>query len=123
MTAVTYPVLGRRDLVLGYLAAVASAAGYGAGTYIGLIVVNRYAPPVVGSAFALLAAFIVLAALFHRDVIADLALAPRRAWVLISLSGIASAWGATFLYMGLSVAPVVVVAPISGAYPPSPRSS
>ena len=33
------------------------------------------------------------------------------------LSGVASAWGVSFYFLGLNEAPVVLVGPLSGTYP------
>ena len=53
---------------------------------------------------------------FHRSVIQDLRVPnPRLVW--FGLSGLASAWGVTFLFFGMSHAPVVVVAPMAAANP------
>ena len=109
--------IDRRRLVLGYLAAVGSALSYAFGTLAGRKIVTDYAPPMVGVAFAMMFGTVVMAVLFHRHALRDLAVAPKRAWMHLMLAGLSSAWGASFLFLALSKAPVVLVAPLAGASP------
>jgi uncharacterized membrane protein len=59
----------------------------------------------------------MVAVLFHRNGVAALAKAGQEAWLFMSLSGVASAWGVAFLFLAFKEAPVVLVAPLSGSYP------
>jgi uncharacterized membrane protein len=107
----------RRRLVLGYLAALGSAFSYALGTVVGRKIVTEYAPPMVGVAFAMMFGTAVMAVLFHRHALRDLAVAPKRAWIHLMLAGLSSAWGGSFLFLALGEAPVVLVAPLAGTFP------
>ncbi|MBM3945537.1 MAG: hypothetical protein FJ317_08650 [SAR202 cluster bacterium] len=41
----------------------------------------------------------------------------KRDWVMVTLAGLASAWGIGFFLLAVGKAPVVVVSPIGGVYP------
>ena len=109
--------IDRRQLVLGNLAALGSALSYAFGTVAGRKIVTDYAPPMVGVAFAMMFGTAVMALLFHRHALSDLAVAPKRAWMHVMLAGLSSAWGASFLFLALGQAPVVLVAPLAGTSP------
>ncbi|MCH7802200.1 MAG: EamA family transporter [Chloroflexi bacterium] len=47
----------------------------------------------------------------------DLGTAPRRAWIMVALAGVAAAWGISFWYLALGEARVVLVAPLVGVSP------
>ena len=66
--------------------------------------------------FSLLAGAIVLAAISHRGVIQDRH-APRRAFILMALAGIASSAGAAFNLFSLNLAPVIIASPVSATSP------
>jgi drug/metabolite transporter (DMT)-like permease len=106
-----------RQRLLGYLASFGSAAGYGFGVYFALLVIRDYAPPMTATFFSLLFGLLVMMALFLRPAVADMKVAPRRAWVVVSMSGLASAWGVASIYLAFARVPVVVASPISGANP------
>lgn len=108
---------GGHQNLWGYLASVGSAAGYGLGTYLALLIVRDNAPPMTATFFSLLFGLLLIAALFARPALADLRLAPRRAWVVASMSGLASTMGVASLYLALERVPVVVASPIAGANP------
>ena len=107
----------KRQLLLGYLAATAATLGYGAGSVVGKKIVTDGVPPMVATSFSLVFGTLVVAALFHRHAISDAAHAPRRAWASMVLSGLASAWGVSFYFLGLNESPVVLVGPLTGTYP------
>lgn len=58
-----------------------------------------------------------MALLFFRDVKFDIGRAPRRAWIMLVLAGLAATWGVSFWYLALGEAPVVLVAPLVGVSP------
>ena len=107
----------RRQMLLGYVASVAAALSYGAGTFVSRIVVTDYASPIVATALSLLFGLAIMSAVFYRDAITDLPVAPRRAWGSIALAGLASAWGVSFMFLALSRAPVVLVSPLVSTFP------
>lgn len=112
-TVVTDP----RRLLLGSLAALGAGSCYGATSLIARRIVSDYASPTVGTAFSLLFGALMVLILFHRHALGDVGRAPRRAWLLVALAGCASTWGVGFLFLALSKAPVVVVAPLDATSP------
>jgi len=52
----------------------------------------------------------------HRGIIKDRR-APRKAFLLMALAGLAASAGVTFNFLALSRAPVVIVAPVSSITP------
>ena len=107
---------GRR-LLSGYAVSLGAAAVHGVGTLISQKVVTDYAPPMVATGFSTMFGAVIMGALFYRHALGDLAAAPRSALVYVALGGLASAWGLSFLYLGLNVAPAVLVAPLTGTHP------
>lgn len=106
-----------RQMVVGYAAAVGAALSYGAGTFVSRKIVVDYTSPTMATAWSLIFGTVIVAALFHRHALSDLSLAPRRALVYMALAGATGAWGVSFLFLALDEAPVVLVAPLSGAHP------
>lgn len=109
--------IGSRQTLLGYLAAFASAAGYGAGTFLAMLVVRDHAPAMTATFLSLVFGLLVMSALSWRTAFADMRSTRGRAWMVVSLSGLSSAVGVASLYLALERAPVVVVSPLSGANP------
>ena len=103
--------------VFGYGLSLGAACGYGVGTYLALVAVRDYAPPLVASSYALLFGLIIMTGLFHRSAFGDVRLVPARGWVVVSLAGLAGAFGVVLLFWALTEAPVVVVSPITGINP------
>ena len=103
--------------VFGYGLSLGAACGYGVGTYLALVSVRDYAPPLVASSYALFFGLIIMAGLFHRSAFSDVRLLPARGWVVVSLAGLAGAFGVVLLFWALTEAPVVVVSPITGINP------
>ena len=106
-----------KRLMLGYAASIGSAICYGSVAVVGRKIVGEYAPPLVATAFSMMMGTAMVAALFYRDVNSDLATAPRRAWIMVALAGVAAAWGISFWYLALGEARVVLVAPLVGVSP------
>ena len=102
---------------LGYMAALAAAVGYGSSTVVGREIVSDLASPMIAAAFSLLFGMLIVATAFHRHVFEDMAHAPRRAWVMAAMAGLASSWGVSFWFLALSKAPVVLVSPVVGVSP------
>ena len=107
----------RRQILLGYVASIAAAFSYGAGTLVSRIIVIDYASPMVATAWSLMFGMAIMSAVFYRDAIHDIPKAPRGSWVAMALSGLASAWGVSFMFLALSRAPVVLVSPLVNIYP------
>ena len=106
-----------RRVLLGYLAGVGAAFCYGSLALLAKKIVTDFAPPLVATAFSLLFGAIILGILVHRHAIVDLPVAPKRAWLMVALAGVASTWGVTFWFLALDKSPVVLVAPLVGASP------
>ena len=104
-------------MVLGYIVALMSAAGYGAGAVIGRIIINDHAPPMVATAYSLLIGTVLLGIMSAPYVKTDLKRATKRDWIMVTLAGLASTWGVSFFLLALDNAPVVVVSPIASIYP------
>jgi drug/metabolite transporter (DMT)-like permease len=106
-----------KRVMLGYAASLGAAACYGSVALVGRKIVGDYAPAMVATAFSMSLGTAMVAALFFRDLKTDLTTAPRRAWVMVALAGIAAAWGVSFWFLALEEAPVVLVAPLVGVSP------
>ncbi|MBI2856662.1 MAG: DMT family transporter [Chloroflexi bacterium] len=109
--------LGQKRMWLGYLAGLAAGASYGAAQTVGKHVTTEFAPPLVGTAFALLFGLMYISIMFHRHIPRDLSTSPRRGFLWFALSGICSAGGVSLLYFALDNAPLVVVSPVVAINP------
>ena len=110
--------IARRQLILGYAAALGAAASYGTLAVIGRRLVTDYeTSPVVVTSVSMVMGTMILGAMFHRHLATDAVGAPRRAWLWVALAGISATWGVGFWYFALSKAPVVIVAPVAGTHP------
>ena len=109
--------IGSGRLLLGYGAAMGAAMSYGASQTIGKHITTEYAPPLVGTAFALVFGFVYVSLMFHRHIPVDVKTNPRMGYLWFSLSGITSATGVALLYFALSKAPVVVISPVVAISP------
>ena len=106
----------RKELVIGFLFAAGAAFSYGAGQVVSKKVVTELASPAVAALFAAFFGMVGLFFLGLRDMPRDLR-SPRGALVLVLLSGILASLGFLCLFIALSKAPVVVVAPVSAVSP------
>ena len=102
--------------LLGSVLALGAAAAYGSSLYVQKVVVTEYAPPLVGATFALLFGMLILTAMVHRHIPADLR-KPQNGLTMMALAGLSSSIGVMFSYLSLNHAQVIVVAPISGVAP------
>ena len=109
--------LAQRRMWLGYLAALAAGASYGAAQTVAKHITTEFAPPLVGTAFALLFGFVYVSVMFHRHIPQDLGTSPRKGFVWFALSGICSAIGVSLLYLALDNAPLVVISPVVAINP------
>ena len=116
MTSRVQEIDGRRKFQ-GYLASVGSAAGYGLGSYLAFLVIRDGVPPMTATFLSLLFGLLLTGLLFARPALIDLKVAPFRGWVVVSMSGLASAWGVASLYLSLEQVSVVVASPVAGANP------
>lgn len=93
----------------GYLFAFGAATAYGANAVLNRAGLERYGAPLAAVVVALVAGVLALAPLAWRP--------ERRAVGFILASGLCAIVGYSASILALSLLPVVVAAPISGAYP------
>jgi len=105
-----------KRLMLGFLAALGAAICYGAVTMLARKVTVEFAPPLVSSAYALGFGLPLFFLIFYRD-LPRAREVPRRAVFFLLAAGIMAGVGVSSLYIAVSRAPVVTVAPIIGANP------
>ena len=106
-----------RRRLAGFGIGLLSALSYGVGTLVSRKVVSDETVPVVASAFSLLFGTVFVAGLFRGHALADFRGAPRRAWAMVSLAGLGSAWGVNLLFLALHHGTVSLVAPVAGIAP------
>ena len=104
-----------RTHLIGYLLAGAACLAYGASLILAKQVVQD-TPPLLGGALGLTFGLLVLTVVSAPDVRRDKG-TRRRAWVWAALGGLGAGGGITFMFMAVSNAPVVVVAPILAMNP------
>ena len=106
----------RRSVLLGSAAAGLAAVCYGFSQFLARRLVTELAPPLMVATYALLVGLLILATVSHRSLVHD-RYAPRRAFLLMTLAGVSATAGATFNLFALSLAPVVIVSPVSAVNP------
>jgi drug/metabolite transporter (DMT)-like permease len=106
-----------RRLSIGYGAALLSAIGYGAGAIVARHTVVEYASPMTVTAFSLVFGTLLVGLPSLGHVRGDLRRAPMSAWLMVGLAGLTAAVGVSFFVLAIDAAPVVVAAPVTGAYP------
>ena len=102
---------------IGIAAALISALGYGSGAIASKHVVTNHTGPVTATAFSLLFGGILVFALFYRDLMFDFKSSPTKAWIPVIFTGISASIGVTFWFLSMVKLPLVVSAPLVGAYP------
>ena len=106
-----------RRLSIGYGAALLSAIGYGAGAIVARHTVVEYASPMTVTAFSLVFGTLLVGLPSLGHVRSDIRRAPSSAWLMVGLAGLTAAVGVSFFILAIDAAPVVVAAPVTGAYP------
>lgn len=102
---------------IGIAAALISAIGYGSGAIASKHVVTNYTGPVTATAFSLLFGAILVFVLFYKDLMFDFKSSPSKRWIPVIFTGISASIGVTFWFLSMVKLPLVVSAPIVGAYP------
>tara|TARA_Y100000590_G_scaffold463778_1_gene631409 strand:- start:39866 stop:40360 length:495 start_codon:yes stop_codon:yes gene_type:complete len=102
---------------IGITAAIISALGYGSGAIASKHVVTNHTGPVTATAFSLLFGGILVFGLFYRDLKVDFKCSPTKAWIPVIFTGISASIGVTFWFLSMVRLPLVVSAPLVGAYP------
>ena len=104
-----------RTQVIGYVLAAAASIAYGASLVLAKQVVED-TPPLLGAAIGMTFGMVALAVISAPDLRRDRG-TRGRAFVWAGLGGLAAGGGITLMFMGMSRAPVVVVAPIIAMNP------
>ena len=102
---------------IGVTAALISALGYGSGAIASKHVVPHHTGPITATAFSLLFGAILVLGLFYKDLISDFKSSPTKAWIPVIFTGISASIGVTFWFLSMVKLPLVVSAPLVGAYP------
>ena len=104
-----------RSHVIGYALAGAACIAYGASLILAKQVVED-TPPLLAATLGMTFGLLVLAVISAPDVRRDVG-TRQRAWVWAALGGLAAGSGITLMFLAISNAPVVVVAPILAMNP------
>ena len=104
-----------RSHVIGYLLATGASISYGASLVLAKQVVEDV-PALIGSSIGMIFGMLVLAVLSAKNMTRDRG-ASRRSFVWAGLSGLAAGGGIALMFLAMSKAPVVVVAPIIAVNP------
>ena len=104
-----------RSHVIGYVLAGAACIAYGASLILAKQVVED-TPPLLAATLGMTFGLLVLAVISAPDVRRDKG-TRKRAWVWAALGGLAAGGGITLMFLAISNAPVVVVAPILAMNP------
>ena len=114
----TRDVVRPHPVVIGYLASAAAAIVFAAALVVNRAVVgDGGASPVGSAALSMTFGTLALALFLLPRVKHDLRNATRAGVGAMLLAGLAASWGGGFLFLALSKAPVVVVAPVGGVGP------
>lgn len=107
----------QKPVAVGIVASALAACSYGFAQFLARQVFTTYEiPSLTAATFGLLTGLVILAALSSGNIKQDIH-APKKAFLFIALSGLAASSGVGFNYTALSLAPVVVVAPVSSITP------
>ena len=106
----------RRPVLVGTVAAGLAAVCYGTSQFLARKLVTEQDPPRMLAPFSLRPGMIFLATLSHRSLARDRH-ARKRAFLLMALSGISASAGVTLNMVALSMAPIVIVSPVSSITP------
>tara|TARA_B100001013_G_scaffold253546_1_gene157977 strand:- start:689 stop:1144 length:456 start_codon:yes stop_codon:yes gene_type:complete len=107
----------KKLIYYGFLFAVCAAFFYALSALVGKKITDDFSSPMVASAFSILFGLIATGSVFFGTVTKEVGNLSGRSWLLIGLSGCASALGVSGWYLALNVTHVVVVAPIVAVYP------
>ena len=94
----------------GFIFAVCAAFLYALSALVGKKITDEFSSPMVASAFSILFGLLATGSVFFGTVNREARSLAGRSWILISLSGCASALGVSGWYLALNITPVVVVA-------------
>jgi drug/metabolite transporter (DMT)-like permease len=107
---------GRKTMLIGCLAGLGAAVGYGASNVVTKEVVTNYTTPLVASTLALMFGTLYLFPIAFRN-LPELRHSSRHGIGYIALGGVLQGTGVTLMMTALSKAPVVVATPIGSLNP------
>ena len=106
----------RRDLIIGTAFSIGAALAWGASAVLTRQSLGGVTPPLTGAAVALLSGALILGAISVKDRQPDLR-QKKKAVGFIVISGAAAGCAVALYFFALSMAPVVIIAPIAYSYP------
>lgn len=106
----------KREILIGYLMALAGAFAYGAAQVATRKGVSEMTTPLIGATLSMFTGMVALFFLNLQD-LRTAASTKRRAVVLVTLSGVFSSIGVTSMYFALSYVPATVASPIVSVNP------
>lgn len=101
---------------MGHLVAFSGALAYAAVAILAKIGLGELAPPLVGAAMAMMSGTLILGLMERRRPDNQLREKRRAVWIILA-AGAAGGLAVASNYFALSMAPVVMVSPISGTTP------
>ncbi len=108
--------MSRRDIIIGTAFSIGAALAWGTTAVLTRQGLASLAPPLTSAAIALLSGTLILGAISIRD--REPALRQKKKAVgFIMISGAAAGSAVTIYFVALSMAPVVIIAPIAYSYP------
>ncbi|MFC1906861.1 EamA family transporter [Chloroflexota bacterium] len=108
--------MSRRDVIIGTCFSIGAALAWGATAVLTRQSLGGLTSPLTGAAVALLSGTLILGAISIKAREPDLK-QKKRAIVLFVISGAAAGSAVTMYFFALSMAPVVIIAPIAYSYP------
>ena len=103
----------KKDFI-GYTSSLTAAISYGISAILAKIIVGEITTPLIASSFALLFGFFILATIFYKQLI-NIKSVSKKTVLFLLLAGLASSIGVGSQYYAMNNAPVILVAPITGA--------
>ncbi|MFH1003295.1 MAG: EamA family transporter [Chloroflexota bacterium] len=106
----------RREVIMGFSVAFGGALAYAVVAILAKVGLGELAPPLVGATMAMMSGTLVLGLMEGRRPDRQLRQKKRGIWLMLA-AGVAAGLGVTSNYYALSIAPVVLVAPLAGTSP------
>ena len=105
-----------RNILLGSIAALVSAIGFGGNQFISATRIVTETEPLIGAAFTLMFGTAFVSLFVIKDIKKDLK-SPKKGFMYMGLSGLSASTGVVVLFTALANAPISVVSPISNTQP------
>ena len=100
--------------LIGYTSSLSAAISYGISAILAKIIVGQITTPLIASSFALFFGFFTLSIIFYKQLI-NIKSIDKKTFLFLFLAGLASCIGVGAQYYAMNNAPVILVAPITGA--------